>query len=166
MRTVFWRRWRTYFSAMSKPVGNPGTRISDATGSTPLHGEVSAYARAVGLTRVVVRARLQSGQLHVGDDGLIYPRPEPAARVAPNVVPFKRPPSPEPEFPPSMTWAERRAAFEAMALFLIEGRPDGCSIEDAAHALVGNVRAALGTAMCESVSIEHGRPLPDEGGTP
>ena len=59
----------------TKSTGNPGIRIKDQNGHSPRHGEVSGYARAVGLARIVIRGRLRRGELHVGADGLIYPRP-------------------------------------------------------------------------------------------
>jgi hypothetical protein len=59
-----------------KSTGNPGYRTADPLGHIPRFGEVTAYARATGLSRVTIVAGLRTGQFHVGPDGLIYPRPE------------------------------------------------------------------------------------------
>jgi len=43
-----------------------------------------------------------------------------------------------------LDWSGRRSAFEQLATLLIEQRPADWSSEDAANALCGSVRAALG----------------------
>jgi len=132
---------------LTKSSGNPGTRIADQDGRAPRHGEVSAYARAVGLARIVVRGRLQSGELHVGADGLIYPRP--SATAEPNVVPFKQPPmaAPEPERP---MWSSQCETFGILAERMIEDRPADKSPDDAAGDLNCKVRLALGSVLRRS----------------
>jgi len=60
---------------VSQIPGTPRTRTSDTLGRVPRSGEVMAYVRRTGLSKVSVRIGLRAGRLRVGDDGLIYPRP-------------------------------------------------------------------------------------------